>query len=620
MPTSSLRKRAREEDEEDDNHRLQPRKKIGIADDEKELLDALSKLEKHVALVHNLVTSYQKMAARSQKNLPHDLNLVTTLEVLRTSLNFLAWQCDETKPDRHNSATDILTGFEHNLPEPSPALMETISEDERTLLQVYLNLIKTQLQSVIALYKPLIERLTYPPSADSYAQSTIWPIWQKQSTAILNLRPSQNQGLPLSILHTIFAEFRAFMAEPPPKTDSLPAAYCAAQNLCSKMADSFRDDEARQNEFQNRLMQFLGHHLDFINDFTIDPGLNERDTSIADSAICWGFSLVGMGVFTCDIGEGDAYMQVSRIYQSWINRRRYVASRSSFLAAGAPMVLICVMGPLLVVAGGFYDGNSTVVEPLTSPYLMLPDHSRERQEKLAHLLLAIGQALESIAKLWKEDQHTTIPPGAPRIYPQFTDFAGTVFDLKFTKRILGSHPDANLLFLATVIPPSSTQPEREVFVKLVAPGQYGTIAQQKMAKAGYAPMLYGVVEVKGAPTAYIMEYLSPEQGWETVHEYITKNKGGLALGEFDGLLGAMTEANVVHGNLRPNNMMVRRKDGGFEFKMIDFNSSGLSGEVEYPFLRNENIPWPDEAGKPIVLGHDQILLRQSFDELLSKLQ
>ncbi|CAG8601484.1 12629_t:CDS:2, partial [Acaulospora colombiana] len=557
MSTSALRKRSREADESNDDE-PQPSKKRESMEDEQDLLHAVAGLEETVQLGLDMVSSLHTIAANSQKNSSQSSKLVNHLELLQSRFSFLAKTCGEIKPDCHEFPTDILTAFELDFPEPPPALIEIFSE--RT----------NQLDSVITLSKAFIERQMCPPSANSYAQSMTWPAWQKRSTAILNLRPSQNQGLPISILHNIFSGFRAFMADPPPKTDNLPAAYQTAYNICLRMADSFSDAEARRNDFQNHLMQFFGRYMHFENDFAIDPNLSGWNPSIGDSAIYWGSSLVG---------------------------------------------------PVLILAGGFYDGRSTVVEPLTSPYLMLPDHNRERPDKLAHLLLAMEQALESLKRLWNETQHMYMPPATPRIYPQFTDLNGRLFHLKFTKRVPGSHPDANLLFLATMAPSSSIQPEKKVFVKILAGDRYGTIAQQKMADAGYAPMLYGVAKVKGAPTAYIMEYLSPEQGWRNVHEYVAKSRGGLSLSDFDDLHKAMTEANVVHGDLRPNNIMVRETDNdGFEFKMIDFDSSGLSGEVEYPLLRNRNIPWPDEAGKPILLGHDRTMLRRSFDELLSRLQ
>jgi tRNA A-37 threonylcarbamoyl transferase component Bud32 len=140
-----------------------------------------------------------------------------------------------------------------------------------------------------------------------------------------------------------------------------------------------------------------------------------------------------------------------------------------------------------------------------------------------------------------------------------------------------------------------------------------------MAEAGYAPTLY-VVGVKGAPTAYVMEYLSPEQEWESVHDYIVRKNRGLELSEFDDLHRVMEGANIVHGDLRPNNFMMRKKDDKLKLKVIDFDRSGLSREVEYPPLRNENIPWPDKARKPIIIRHDRTLLQRSFKELLSKIQ
>lgn len=167
---------------------------------------------------------------------------------------------------------------------------------------------------------------------------------------------------------------------------------------------------------------------------------------------------------------------------------------------------------------------------------------------------------------------------------------------------------------------STTQPEHQVFVKLIAGGQYGFAAHQKMAEAGYSPALHGVVAVKGAPTAYIMEYLSPDQGWKSVHDYIVRSKRGLELSEFNDLLRVMEGANIVHGDLRPNNIMMRKKDDRFELQVIDFDRSGSSGEVEYPPLRNENIPWPDKVGSPIVIGHDRTLLQKSLNELLSKVR
>lgn len=47
-----------------------------------------------------------------------------------------------------------------------------------------------------------------------------------------------------------------------------------------------------------------------------------------------------------------------------------------------------------MIAGGFYDGESTIVEPLTPSMIMLPDYSFEgRPMAIAQCLFALKKAL-----------------------------------------------------------------------------------------------------------------------------------------------------------------------------------------------------------------------------------
>jgi hypothetical protein len=63
--------------------------------------------------------------------------------------------------------------------------------------------------------------------------------------------------------------------------------------------------------------------------------------------------------------------------------------------------------------------------------------------------------------------------------------------------------------------------------------------------------------------------------------------------------------------------MVREIEGqpGLDMKLVDFDWAGTSGKVNYPFRRNENIPWPAEAGEPIVIGHDRQLLESCLERI-----
>jgi hypothetical protein len=52
---------------------------------------------------------------------------------------------------------------------------------------------------------------------------------------------------------------------------------------------------------------------------------------------------------------------------------------------------------MLMIAGGFYDGESTIVEPLTPSMNMLPDHNMEgRPMAIAQCLVALRKAIDLI--------------------------------------------------------------------------------------------------------------------------------------------------------------------------------------------------------------------------------
>ena len=52
---------------------------------------------------------------------------------------------------------------------------------------------------------------------------------------------------------------------------------------------------------------------------------------------------------------------------------------------------------MLIISGGFYDRESTVVEPLTPPMLMLPDHDKEAWPmQIAQCLFALKEAVKLI--------------------------------------------------------------------------------------------------------------------------------------------------------------------------------------------------------------------------------
>ena len=204
-------------------------------------------------------------------------------------------------------------------------------------------------------------------------------------------------------------------------------------------------------------------------------------------------------------------------------------------------------------------------------------------------------------------------PCTPRIYGtceligKAKDETGT---LTFKSRL--DEGDQQLL-LATLN--SSSYLNQPIVVKLVS-GSYSQQVHEHLAAKGLAPKLYGYAKVDGAPTAYVMEYLDPSE-WETLHRSMNENSTVLFRTELrkalEDIVSALKSKNYVHGDLRPNNIMIRKdlSKQPLGLMVVDFDWAGEASKVYYPAERNPEITgikWPGEAGGKIESDHDWKLI------------
>jgi len=198
------------------------------------------------------------------------------------------------------------------------------------------------------------------------------------------------------------------------------------------------------------------------------------------------------------------------------------------------------------------------------------------------------------------------PPGTPRIYPTYINYSAGSVDLKFIE-LLAPGPLTlcpSLLFTAKS---AGTQ----LLVKLVDPKCYSEGVHRTLAAEGLAPVLHGIAHVAGAPSAIIMEYLDPACGWMTLQDYIRAHREIKISTKHPALvklLNTMKEKGVVHGDLRPNNIMCRAEGQELEIKVVDFDWAGKLGSAKYPAIMNPAIEWPGTALKDIGEDDDETLL------------
>lgn len=221
------------------------------------------------------------------------------------------------------------------------------------------------------------------------------------------------------------------------------------------------------------------------------------------------------------------------------------------------------------------------------------------------------------------------PPGIPRIYDVFDSSTNEMmtFDTSklFQNATVFSKSSQHHFFTSTPCGDDGPSASTPVLLKMVA-GSYGKNVHQSLAGVGYAPRLYGWFKEKDLPTVYVMEMLSED--WVTLWDFrLQPNCADYRQQISDAIsviLEHLKEHNLVHGDLRANNVMLNVKDGkpvvGIDgtvlLKVIDFDWSGDAGKVFYPMQRNPNIEWPAPEGSEILVEHD----RQVVDSWLTVYQ
>ncbi len=126
---------------------------------------------------------------------------------------------------------------------------------------------------------------------------------------------------------------------------------------------------------------------------------------------------------------------------------------------------------------------------------------------------------------------------------------------------------------------------------------------------GIAPKLRGFEDIGAGWKTVIMDALDEE--YKPFDKNILPADTGERIGE---RLVELHQANFVHGDVRDANIMVR-KDGKPGFMLVDFDWSGIIGEVRYPININKVDLWrPDDVSDGLLIksDHDMAMLDRIF--------
>ncbi|KAK2461340.1 hypothetical protein APHAL10511_006867 [Amanita phalloides] len=238
------------------------------------------------------------------------------------------------------------------------------------------------------------------PSPSDFGKDNRWGEEQRKEGRIYCFRPPETRSLPLCILHHVFRQYLLDLEQPLPlASDTAIAAQIIAAKLCAEMGKSVSDKSTTA-------------HIEPM--YNLSP---RRDAhgGIASGVILMNDILIALREMKAGPGaSGDAYMQVARCYDLAVQVLLEDLRAKAFVRQGAPMFLLCVIGPVIdvTVSGGFYDGEKVIVEPLTDFRRMFEDALHVRQNWIARVLYALRKGIDKL-EAYRLQPPTMVPPSPP---------------------------------------------------------------------------------------------------------------------------------------------------------------------------------------------------------------
>lgn len=159
----------------------------------------------------------------------------------------------------------------------------------------------------------------------------------------------------------------------------------------------------------------------------------------------------------------------------------------------------------------------------------------------------------------------------------------------------------------------STNAGIDIIVKFTR--RYGTQLHLHCSSLGCAPPLLGREELDGGWLMIIMRHMIDYHPFSTLDKRSLSSRLRPILSD---LVHSFHQQNLVHGDLRDTNVLVREDGEQLEVKLVDFDWGGVAGEVRYPSAINCIDIWRPLGvtdGMPITKAHDTEMLEFMFDSL-----
>ena len=255
-------------------------------------------------------------------------------------------------------------------------------------------------------------------------------------------------------------------------------------------------------------------------------------------------------------------------------------------------------GPWIAVHGAVLCEAGWVVQPLTDLVnLQFDPFDTDRMLDIARLFLALNTSLKELDAFYKGlGTQATL-----RLWPSIRRYKDNRFE--YLERLLPEHR------YKAVFKARTEATNELVVIKFTK--SYGVDAHRLLERERLAPsLLYFSGDDK--------EFKKPGGLEMVVMDFISDTSDSLTLTDqgrkdVSRALELLHEAGLVFGDLRPPNILNLQKGHAM---IVDFDWSGLEGQVFYPMGLNTKLQWPPGCGTamPIQKAHDLFMYEKLSEE------
>ncbi|KAK2459588.1 hypothetical protein APHAL10511_008398 [Amanita phalloides] len=438
------------------------------------------------------------------------------------------------------------------------------------------------------------------------AKPDVFARWQR-GNASCAWPYGREQPVPLSLLHPVFGQFidESEMAVPTWKD------YNMVAELRTKMCQFYDDEAKRRSEI-----------YDIFNQYGIKPTVSVVDDSCvaADGHIMHGHHPICILEIKNGSAGAEPCFQALAYYDRTCKYRGIYEDESSC----HPCFMISITGARLCF-GGFALMARSTMDIFSTPGLDFHSTEDKKYDTTARHFLALKNALTTLHSFYKHrgtfvmsSKNITFlskpeknqpsatktvqsatpvisPPPVFRLFPYPTSFPACNQTISF--EYVAEMAGRALLFKGKA---------GSDFVCIKFVHQYGKDVHQWCADKGFAPKLMACEKLSAGWLMVVMELL--DDSWIRLSDLGRDESRDELKMKIRSFITELHQNGMVHGDIRNTNIMVK-KDGGLDFKIIDFDWAGTAGTVTYPAFVNKDVERHKEVDgcKLIYPDHDDFM-------------